>query len=160
MMSEPISMPMAALREMVILPEMVVHFDVSRDRSIRAVAAAMEEEGQKIFLTAQREGDIDNPEKKDLYQVGCVASIKQVIKLPKNILRVLVSGEYRAKLQEPSPEKSPISTSKPFPNDTFLLMVAIFPAFLNILRQSATRTALAALPINGKSESGRWLAKP
>ena len=100
MMSEPISMPMAALREMVILPEMVVHFDVSRDRSIRAVAAAMEEEGQKIFLTAQREGDIDNPEKKDLYQVGCVASIKQVIKLPKNILRVLVSGEYRAKLQE------------------------------------------------------------
>ncbi len=99
-MSEPISMPMAALREMVIRPEMVVHFDVSRDRSIRAVAAAMEEEGQKIFLTAQREGDIDNPEKKDLYQIGCVASIKQVIKLPKNILRVLVSGEYRAALQE------------------------------------------------------------
>jgi hypothetical protein len=62
--------------------------------------------------------------------------------------------------RRPSPEKSPISTSKPFPNDTFLLMVAIFPAFLNILRQSATRTALAALPINGKSESGRWLAKP
>ena len=97
-MSEPNSMPMAALRELVILPEMVVHFDVSRDRSIRAVAAAMEEEGQKIFLTAQRKGDIDHPGMKDLYEIGCVASIKQVIKLPKNILRVLVAGEYRAKL--------------------------------------------------------------
>ena len=99
-MSEPNSMPMAALRELVILPEMVVHFDVSRDRSIRAVAAAMEEEGQKIFLTAQRKGDIDHPGMKDLYEIGCVASIKQVIKLPKNILRVLVAGEYRAKLLE------------------------------------------------------------
>lgn len=57
-------MPMAALREMVILPEMVVHFDVSRERSIHAVAAAMEEEGQKIFLTAQRDGDVDKPERK------------------------------------------------------------------------------------------------
>ena len=97
-MSEPNSMPMTALREMVILPEMVVHFDVSRERSIRAVAAAMEEEGQKIFLTAQKDGDVDKPGKKDLYETGCVASIKQVIKLPKNILRVLVCGEYRAEL--------------------------------------------------------------
>ena len=69
-MSEPNSMPMAALRELVILPEMVVHFDVSRDRSIRAVAAAMEEEGQKIFLTAQRKGDIDHQGMKDLYEIG------------------------------------------------------------------------------------------
>lgn len=99
-MSEQNSMPMVALRGMTILPEMVVHFDVSRERSIQAVNAAMEEEGQKIFLTAQKNKDGENPGQEDVYAVGCVAQIRQVIRLPKNLLRVLVSGEYRAELKE------------------------------------------------------------
>lgn len=99
-MSELSSMPAVALRGMTVLPEMVVHFDVSRDHSIHAVSMAMEEEGQKIFLTAQKDPDTDDPGIKDLYRIGCVASIKQVIRLPKNILRVLVAGDYRAELVE------------------------------------------------------------
>ena len=95
-----ISMPVVALRGLTILPEMVVHFDVSRECSINAVNAAMEEEGQKIFLTAQKDPEIDMPEAEDLHKIGCVAVIKQIIKLPKNILRVLVAGEYRAEFTE------------------------------------------------------------
>lgn len=95
-----ISMPVVALRGLTILPEMVVHFDVSRECSINAVNAAMEEEGQKLFLTAQKDPEIDMPEAKDLHKIGCVAVIKQIIKLPKNILRVLVAGECRAEFTE------------------------------------------------------------
>lgn len=78
-----ISMPVVALRGLTILPEMVVHFDVSRECSINAVNAAMEEEGQKLFLTAQKDPEIDMPEAEDLHKIGCVAVIKQIIKLPK-----------------------------------------------------------------------------
>ena len=95
-----ISMPVVALRGLTILPEMVVHFDVSRECSINAVNAAMEEEGQKLFLTAQKDPEIDMPEVEDLHKIGCVAVIKQIIKLPKNILRVLVAGECRAEFTE------------------------------------------------------------
>ena len=77
-----ISMPVVALRGLTILPEMVVHFDVSRECSINAVNAAMEEEGQKLFLTAQKDPEIDMPEAEDLHKIGCVAVIKQIIKLP------------------------------------------------------------------------------
>ena len=97
-MNEPKNMPMVALRGMTILPEMVVHFDVSRERSIQAVNAALREEGQKIFLAAQKEIDTEHPGQKDVYEVGCVATVKQVVKLPKNLLRVLVSGEYTARM--------------------------------------------------------------
>lgn len=89
------SIPMVALRGMTILPEMVVHFDISRERSIGAVQEAMEGD-QKIFLVAQREIDVDEPMERDLYKVGTVATIKQIIKLPKQIIRVLVTGEERA----------------------------------------------------------------
>ena len=60
----------------------------------------MEEEGQKLFLTAQKDPEIDMPEAEDLHKIGCVAVIKQIIKLPKNILRVLVAGECRAEFTE------------------------------------------------------------
>ncbi len=93
------SMPMVALRGMTILPEMVVHFDVSRDRSIAAVQEAMVEE-QKIFLTAQKSVDTENPGIEDVYEIGTVGTIKQIIKLPKHIVRVLVSGETRGRLKE------------------------------------------------------------
>ena len=93
------SLPMVALRGMTIMPEMVVHFDVSRERSIAAVQEAMVEE-QKIFLTAQKSIDTENPGMGDVYEVGTVGTIKQIIKLPKHIVRVLVAGETRGRLKE------------------------------------------------------------
>ena len=92
------SMPMVALRGMTVLPEMVIHFDVSRERSQKAVEEAMLEEGQRIFLTAQKDIDAEEPAQEDVFSVGTVAVIKQIIKLPKNILRVLIAGEKRAQL--------------------------------------------------------------
>ena len=92
------SLPMVALRGMTIMPEMVVHFDVSRERSIAAIQEAMVEE-QKIFLTAQKSIETEDPGQDDVYEVGTVGTIKQLIKLPKHIVRVLVSGETRGILR-------------------------------------------------------------
>ena len=88
---------MVALRGMVIMPEMVVHFDVSRERSIAAIQEAMAED-QKIFLSAQKSIDTENPGIKDVYEIGTIGTIKQIIKLPKHIVRVLVAGETRGRL--------------------------------------------------------------
>lgn len=93
------SFPMVALRGMTIMPEMVVHFDVSRERSVAAIQQAMTEE-QKIFLVTQKELDVENPGQTDVFEVGCVGTVKQIMKMPKHILRVLVAGESRAVLQE------------------------------------------------------------
>ncbi|HJB00633.1 MAG TPA: endopeptidase La [Candidatus Mediterraneibacter merdavium] len=93
------SLPMVALRGMTIMPEMVVHFDVSRERSLVALQEAMVEE-QKIFLTAQKSIDTEDPGIEDVYEIGTVGTIKQIIKLPNHIVRVLVSGEMRGRLQE------------------------------------------------------------
>ena len=95
---ETISLPMVALRGMTIMPEMVVHFDVSRQRSIAAVQEAMVEK-QEIFLVAQKSIDTENPGIQDVYEVGTIGTIKQIIKLPKHIVRVLVSGEKRGILR-------------------------------------------------------------
>ena len=92
------SLPMVALRGMTIMPEMVVHFDVSRERSIAAIQEAMVEE-QKIFLAAQKSIETEDPGQEDVYDVGTVGTIKQLIKLPKHIVRVLVSGENRGILR-------------------------------------------------------------
>ena len=99
MNSEIKSLPMVALRGMTIMPGMVVHFDVSRERSIAAVQEAMVE-GQKIFLTVQRSIDTEDPGVDDVYDIGTVGTVKQIIKLPKQIVRVLVLGETRARLKE------------------------------------------------------------
>ncbi|MBQ4558834.1 MAG: endopeptidase La [Tyzzerella sp.] len=98
MENQYISMPMVALRGMTILPEMVIHFDVSRSRSIESVQKAMQNKEQKVFLVAQRELNIEEPEQEDVYEIGCVATIKQVAKMNKNLFRVLITGEERAKL--------------------------------------------------------------
>ena len=99
MEKERISLPMVALRGMVVLPEMVTHFDISREKSIQAVERAMAGE-QLIFLAAQKDVEIEEPGASDVYETGCVASIKQVLKLPKKITRVLVAGQMRAHLEE------------------------------------------------------------
>ncbi len=90
-------MPAVALRGMVILPGMIAHFDISREKSIKAVERCMME-SQKIFLVAQRNVEQDNPDIEELYRIGVIAEVKQVIKLQNNIIRVLVEGDERAEL--------------------------------------------------------------
>ena len=97
-MKQPISiLPAIALRGTTILPDMIVHFDVSRERSIKAIEAAMLHD-QKIFLVTQKDPEVEKPELSELYQVGTVAYIKHVVKLPHDLLRVLVEGIERAEL--------------------------------------------------------------
>lgn len=97
-MSNNIKMlPTVAIRGTVILPGTIVHFDVSRERSIRAVEEAMMAD-EEIFLLTQRDAAVEEPGVDDLYKVGCIARVKQVVKMPKNIRRVLVEGLDRGTL--------------------------------------------------------------
>ncbi len=91
------TMPMLAMRGLVVFPKVVMHFDVSRERSETALKAALSD-NKLIFLTAQKDNLVEEPQFKDVYQVGVVAEIRQVLKTPDNITRVLVEGLYRAKL--------------------------------------------------------------
>ena len=90
-------LPAVALRGMVILPGMIAHFDVSREKSIRAVEESMMDE-QHIFLVAQKDVEIENPDTADVYKIGTIAEVKQVIKLQNNVVRILVEGKERAEL--------------------------------------------------------------
>ena len=90
-------LPAIALRGTTILPGMIVHFDVSRERSVKAIEAAMLHD-QKIFLVTQIDPEVETPDLEGVYRVGTVAYIKQVVKLPQNLLRVLVEGTGRATL--------------------------------------------------------------
>lgn len=90
-------MPAIALRGTTILPDMIVHFDVSREKSVKAVEASMLQD-QKVFLVTQRDPENENPGLLDVYKIGTIAVIKQVAKLPKGIVRVLVEGKERAEL--------------------------------------------------------------
>lgn len=92
-----IMLPAIALRGTTILPDMIVHFDISRVRSVKAVEEAMLHD-QKIFLITQKDTEVDDPGQADVYKIGTVAVIKQVVKLPKGVLRVLVEGLERAEL--------------------------------------------------------------
>ena len=97
--NETRSLPMVALRGLTIMPEMIVHFDVSRERSIAAIQQAMVEE-QEIFRVAQKSIETENPGQDDVYETGTVASVKQLIKLSKKVVRVLVEGKNRAVLKK------------------------------------------------------------
>lgn len=91
------NMPAVALRGLTILPGMIAHFDISRERSLRAVEEAMEQ-NQKIYLVTQRNVDSEDPTQEDLYQMGIVADIKQVVRLQNDVVRILVDGISRAAL--------------------------------------------------------------
>lgn len=90
-------MPLVALRNIAVLPGMLLHFDVNRKISIQAVEQAMKSD-QMIFAVMQKDASVNEPTIDDLYQVGCVARIKQIIKLPGNLIRVLITGEKRGEL--------------------------------------------------------------
>mgnify|MGYP003295354130 CR=1 FL=1 len=94
-----LTLPVIALREMVILPHTVIHFDLSREMSSRAVKQAMVM-GGRLFLTAQKDAGVEQPGGDDIYQIGTIAVVKQITKLPNNILRVLVEGKKRGHIIE------------------------------------------------------------
>ena len=95
--NEVLTLPMVALRNMVVMPGMMIHFDVRRKFSVAAVENAMRLD-QRVFCVAQHETMTDQPEISDLYPHGTVTVIKQIIKLPDDVLRVLAVGEERALL--------------------------------------------------------------
>ena len=97
MTNQNMVLPAIALRGTTILPGMIVHFDVSRERSVKAIEAAMLHD-QKIFLVTQIDPEVETPDLAGVYRVGTIAYIKQVVKLPQNLLRVLVEGTGRATL--------------------------------------------------------------
>ena len=97
MAEQRLNLPMVPLRGLTIMPEMIVHFDVSRESSIAAVQEAMAEE-QKIFLASQKSIETEKPTQEDVFEIGTIATVKQIMKLPKQIMRVLVEGEVRGRL--------------------------------------------------------------
>ncbi|QBD85695.1 endopeptidase La [Clostridium tetani] len=93
------ALPIIPLRGITIFPYMVIHFDVGREKSIGALEEAMIKD-QKIFLATQKEAKVEDPKEEDIFKIGTVCSIKQILKLPGNTVRVLVEGEYRGKIIE------------------------------------------------------------
>ena len=91
--------PLLPLRGVLVFPYMVIHLDVGREKSINAIEEAMLED-KKIFLATQIEAQTDDPEEDDIYQVGTLAEIKQILKMPGGTMRVLVEGLHRAEIQE------------------------------------------------------------
>lgn len=104
MENSTLKMPAVALRGMTILPGMITHFDVSRSRSVKAVERAVAE-GQPLFVVTQRDPEMENPEQDDVFTVGIISEVKQIVKMPHNIMRVLVEGVDRAGLLELSGEE-------------------------------------------------------
>ena len=97
MEDKKITMPAVALRGLTVLPGMVQHFDISREKSVRAVETAMIG-NQKVYLVTQRHPEQETPAVADLYQMGTISQIKQLVKMPGGIIRVMVEGEKRAAL--------------------------------------------------------------
>ena len=95
MSREIMSLPMVTLRGITILPEMVRHFDISRPKSVKAIEEVVEG-NQKIFLIAQKDLEVEEPGMADVYRTGCIATVRQIIKLPRKVSRVLITGEERA----------------------------------------------------------------
>lgn len=130
-----VCLPMITLRGMTILPHMVIHFDVSRKQSIKSVNYAMKN-GQKIFLITQKSADIMNPEREDLFDVGTVCEIKQMVKMPGNLVRVLVKGISRARLLELHNEEELLSADIiPCPDEEALLSDAQRDARISLLKE-------------------------
>ena len=92
-----LTIPVVALRGLTVLPQMIISFDISRKKSIAAVGKAMVGD-QKILLVTQKRTEEMNPQAEDLYQMGTVAMVKQLVKLPGGVIRVMAEGEERAEL--------------------------------------------------------------
>ncbi|MDO4289170.1 MAG: endopeptidase La, partial [Eubacterium sp.] len=93
------SLPMIPMRGMTVFPGMVIHFDIGREKSIRALEQAMTRD-QTVFLTEQKDPTVEDPEPQDVYEVGCISKVKQMLKMPDDLTRILVEVEERAKITE------------------------------------------------------------
>src|SRR5690625_5445927 len=94
-----IQIPLLPLRGLLVFPSMVLHLDVGRDKSVTALEKAMMGD-QTIFLAAQKKVSLDDPEPKEIYSVGTIAKINQMLKLPNGTIRVLVEGLYRGEITQ------------------------------------------------------------
>ncbi|TGY95721.1 endopeptidase La [Petralouisia muris] len=148
MKEENKNIPAVALRGMTILPGMVAHFDVSRSRSIHAVEAAMMKD-QTVFLVTQKNVEKEDPELEDLYSIGIIAVIKQVIKLQNNVVRVLVEGETRARLSEMEWGEYLIAEVEPLQREEEMLPAEIQAAMIRGIQETFTRYCLMN-PKHGK----------
>lgn len=148
MKEENRNIPAVALRGMTILPGMVAHFDVSRSRSVRAVEAAMMKD-QTVFLVTQKNVEKEAPELEDLYGIGIIAVIKQVIKLQNNVVRVLVEGETRARLNEMEWGEYLIAEVEPLQREEEMLPAEIQAAMIRGIQETFTRYCLMN-PKHGK----------
>ena len=99
-------MPMLVLRGLVVFPGTMMQFDVGRSKSLLAIKRSMDD-GQKVFLLTQRDASVEDPSADELYDIGCIARVKQTLKLPGENMRVLVEGVCRAKISD-------VLTDKPY----------------------------------------------
>lgn len=103
---------MVPLRGLTILPDMIIHFDLNRPKSIQAVEQAMMD-GSRLFTVTQKDADVDAPGMDDLYSVGCIVHINQLLKMPGGVIRVLAEGRQRAYLDSLGDGESPVANIRP-----------------------------------------------
>ncbi|HPF87450.1 MAG TPA: endopeptidase La [Candidatus Limiplasma sp.] len=155
-------LPVLPLRGTMVFPHMVLHFDVGRAKSVSALEKAMLED-QRIFLVAQHDADVDSPALDDLYTVGTIAKVKQVLNLPGDSLRVLVTGERRAKLRkivQDEPfllgEISPVANRRPKNTDEMQALVrtthAIFEEYCSQSMRVSQETLQSVMAIEKADE--------
>ena len=108
--NKKVQIPLLATRGITVFPNMIIHFDVGRKNSIQAIEKAMIDD-EKILLVSQKDAKIESPEAEDLYDVGTIASIKQILKLSESTVRILVEGETRARVIAFEDEKSYFSVT-------------------------------------------------
>ena len=108
--TDSINLPAVPLRGLTILPDMIIHFDLNRAKSIQAVEKAMMNES-KLFVVAQRDADKEDPDRVDLYDVGCIVTINQLLKMPGGVIRVLAEGRKRAYLDQINETEGYLSAS-------------------------------------------------
>ncbi len=156
MVKEQLTLPVIALRGMTILPGMAVHFDVSREKSVNALEQAMVLD-QKIFLVTQRNPEEENPSLDDLYHMGVIAQIKQIIKLQNRVIRVLVEGQERAQLEEFVQEEGYLLGRLSLPEQEQEPENTIKEAMLRVIRELLMRYSSVNTKLN--KETIRLLAE-
>lgn len=147
MSEERLTLPTIALRGMTILPGMVIHFDVSREKSVNALEQAMVLD-QKIFLITQKNPEEENPSLDDLYTIGVLAQVKQLIKLPDNVIRVLVEGHKRAELESFTEEETYLCGNVRLLEEETELEDTVKEAMLRILKELLIRYSTVNTKLN------------
>ncbi len=155
------SYPLLPLRDIVVFPHMIVPLFVGRDRSVAALEVAMEA-GKEIFLVAQLDPGEDDPQRDDLYDVGVIATVLQLLKLPDGTVRVLVEGKERAKLLElTDADKAVMASVKPIADtiddsvDTAALMRSVVDQFENYAKLNKKMPAETAVQLSQIDDASR-----